>query len=332
MPRPLVAGSLRSVKKAPARETPARPEAEILDWLPDGVLVVDRLGRIVYANRQAEQLTGYRQSELLGRPVEMLVPASLRKMHREQRSAYTAAPKTRPMGSAEHDFLMRRKDGSELVIDIALGPTGRPGDGQIVAAMRDATARRRMEEDLERRALHDPLTGLPNRTLFFDRLNQAMLSFKRDRRPVALVMLDLDGFKTVNDAFGHVAGDEVLRRIGAQLEAGLRSTDTVARIGGDEFAWILPLVTGPEAAVRRVRALLRSVPREHSVEGKQIRVGISAGLALFPDDGSHADELMRHADLALYTAKRQGGGVAFLRRHHRATGARRSQVRMPGRD
>lgn len=310
-----------------ARSLERQSETEILDWLPDGVVVVDQHGRIMYANRQTERLTGYRQTELLGQPVELLVPATLRTLHRGRRAGYVAGPRPRPMGSAERDFRVRRKDGSEFVADIALGPIGPPGRRSTVAAIRDATERKRLEHDLEHRALHDPLTGLPNRTLFFDRLNQAMLGFKRDRRPVALVMLDLDGFKTVNDAYGHMAGDEVLRRLGANLEAGLRSTDTVARIGGDEFAWILPGVAGPEAGIRRVRALLRSVARDYPVGGAKIHVGISAGVALFPEDGMHADSLIRHADLALYTAKRQGGGLALVGRHDQSAGNRRRDAR-----
>jgi diguanylate cyclase (GGDEF)-like protein/PAS domain S-box-containing protein len=301
------------------RASPAPWETEVLEWLPDGVLVIDRIGLIVYANRQAEWLTGYPRGELVGRPVELLVPASLRSTHREHRRGYTARPSPRSMGSADRDFRLRRKNGSEMEADIALGPIGRPDARHIVAAIRDATARRRLECDLEHRALHDPLTGLANRALFFDRLDQAMLGYRRARRPVAIVMLDLDGFKTINDSFGHVAGDEILRRFGANLESGLRSTDTVGRLGGDEFAWILPLVAGREAAIRRVRALLRSVARSYSIDSNQIKVGISAGLALYPDDGLHADELMRHADLALYTAKRQGGGLAFISRPSRGT-------------
>lgn len=305
--------------------SPSPWESEVLEWLPDGVLVIDRIGLIVYANRQAEQLTGYLRRELSGRLVELLVPVSLRTAHQEHRHSYAARPRPRPMGSADRDFRLRRKDGSEFVADIALGPIGRKGARYTVAVVRDATERRRLESDLEHRALHDPLTGLANRTLFFDRLNQAILGYKRARRPVAIVMLDLDGFKTINDSFGHVAGDKILRRLGANLESGLRSTDTVARLGGDEFAWILPLVAGPEAAIRRVRALLRSVARSYSIDSKKIEVGISAGLALYPDDGLHADELMRHADLALYTAKRQGGGLAFI--GLQAPGARNRRTR-----
>ena len=300
-------------------------EAQLLEWLPDALVVVDEAGRIVYANRQAERLTGYRRSDLLGKPIELLVPARLRSMHREHRRAYTSRPRRRPMGAADHDFFLRRIDGTELVADIALGPIGGPGSRQIVAAIRDASERRKMESDLEHRALHDPLTDLPNRNLFFDRLKQAMLAFRRDRLPVALVMLDLDGFKTINDSFGHLAGDEILRELSVQLQAGLRSTDTVARIGGDEFAWILPHMAGPQIAVRKVRTLLRGVARSYALDGKHVQVGVSAGIALFPSDGRDADALMRHADLALYTAKRQGGGLAFIGRHVRTSRARASK-------
>jgi diguanylate cyclase (GGDEF)-like protein/PAS domain S-box-containing protein len=305
--------------------SPSSWETAVLESLPDGVLVVDETGRIVYVNRQAERLTGYRRSELKGRPIEVLVPASLRPMHREERRGYAARPRPRPMGPADRDFRLRRKNGSELIADIALGPIGGPGSHNTVATIRDATERIRMENDLKHRALHDPLTGLANRALFFDRLHQAMLGFKRDRRPVAVVMLDLDGFKTVNDAFGHLAGDHVLKKVAAQLQAGVRSTDTVARIGGDEFAWILPGAGGAEAGVRKVRMLLRSVARAYAVDGKHVEVGVSAGVAFFPIDGRDPDALMRHADLALYTAKRQGGGLAYI--GHRV---RRGDARQDG--
>lgn len=290
----------------------AWPIQDLLEDLPDAVVVVDERGRIVYVNLQTERLTGYRRRELVGGPIERLVPARLRMIHQKHRLMYASRPRPRPMGSVDHDFQLRRKDGSELAVDIALGPIGRPRDGHVAAVIRDITERRRLEADLEHRALHDPLTGLANRTLFFDRLQQAMLQVGRDRQPVALVMLDLDRFKAVNDALGHVAGDAILRQLGVQLQSGLRSTDTVARIGGDEFAWILPHVGGRDAAARKARVLLRSVSGTYAFEANEIEVGISAGMAFYPDDGHDADSLLRHADLALYTAKRQGGGLALL--------------------
>jgi diguanylate cyclase (GGDEF)-like protein len=121
---------------------------------------------------------------------------------------------------------------------------------------------------------------------------------------VALVLLDLDHFKSVNDAFGHRAGDEVLRRVAAGLATGLRSTDTVARLGGDEFAWVLPGISDRQAALVMMAKLLRSVPSRLSVGRRPIEVGVSAGLALYPDDGDDVDALMRVADVELYAAKR----------------------------
>src|SRR5262249_54164170 len=146
------------------------------------------------------------------------------------------------------DLMLRRKDGGEVSVEISLGPAGE----DTVAVVRDVTERRRMEEALEHRALHDPLTDMANRSLFFDRLQQAIHSARRQGIQLAVVMLDLDGFKSVNDAFGHAAGDEVLKVMAGRLSADMRATDTAARIGGDEFAWVLPRVTGRRAVDRLV--------------------------------------------------------------------------------
>lgn len=307
-------------------------EADLLERLPDGVVVVDGGGRIVYVNRQAERLTGYERRELSGRPVEVLLAAGLRAVHREQRRSYAERPRSRPMGSPGQDFRLRRKEGTQLAVDIALGPVGRRGDGLIAAAIRDATERRRLESDLEHRALHDPLTGLANRTLLFDRLRQAMLGADRAHQHAAVVLLDLDRFKAVNDALGHVAGDAILRQLGVHLGAGLRATDSVARMGGDEFVWILPHVAGPAAAVRKVRSLLRALPRKYSIDGNEIELGVSAGMVLYPDEGRDVDTLLRGADLALYAAKRHRSGLSLADRlvHLAAPESTRSRRRRRG--
>ncbi len=276
--------------------------------MPDGVVLVDADGTITYANRRAEKITGYKRHELQGRPIELLVPQRLRAIHKVHRRDYSTRPAPRSMGAVAHDFTVRRKDGSEFSADIALGPIkgdGRPG---VVAVIRDITERRRFEVLLEHQALHDPLTGLANRTLFLDRLKQAIESARREGRHVSLVMLDLDKFKLVNDAFGHAAGDAALRKFAARLGSGLRATDTVARLGGDEFAWILPGVTNRAAAERMVAKLLVGLKGRITVAGQTIAVRVSAGMALFPDDGGDVDRLMRRADASLYSAKRGGGG------------------------
>jgi diguanylate cyclase (GGDEF)-like protein/PAS domain S-box-containing protein len=290
----------------------AEPELGLLDWIPDGVVICDDVGRMVFANTSTEQLTGYMRKELSGHAVEMLVPASLRSIHRRHRRDYYAGrSKRRPMGEADRDFRIRRKDGSEIFADIALGSIDTAHGRQTIAVIRDITERRRLETALAHLALHDPLTGLANRTLFFDRLNQALLSARRERKEVALAMVDLDSFKDVNDAFGHAAGDELLRQLAGRLGAGLRATDTAARLGGDEFAWILPRVAGRQAVERMARRRLRALNAPYAVEQRRVDLGVSAGIALYPDDGRDADTLMRHADSAMYSAKREGRGLVF---------------------
>jgi diguanylate cyclase (GGDEF)-like protein/PAS domain S-box-containing protein len=285
------------------------PDLSLLEPLPDGVLLCDAAGRIVYANRRLEALTGHDRSRMAGRMVEMLVPKGLRAVHRLHRLEYQAKPRPRSMGSADHDFEVLRADGRTFPADISLGPVKRAGKDEIIAVVRDVTERKRLEAALAHGALHDPLTGLANRTLFFDRLRQAMLQARRDRRQVAIVMLDLDQFKSVNDGHGHQAGDEVLRKAAQRLGKGLRRTDTVARIGGDEFAWVLPGVSGRQAAAVMMAKLLRAVSARYKVGGSVIEVGVSAGMALFPDDGDDIDTLIRVADVELYAAKRHAPTV-----------------------
>ena len=168
---------------------------------------------------------------------------------------------------------------------------------------------------LEHRALHDPLTGLPNRDLFFDRLEQAMAMSKRDSAAFAVLMIDLDGFKSINDTFGHQVGDAVLREVAGRLRSAVRETDTVARLGGDEFAMIPAGAPNREEAVGiaiKVQAGFREMP--FIVGGQHSILGASIGIAVFPDDAQDAAALINCADIAMYAAKRQGGGFGVYGR------------------
>ena len=279
----------------------------LLESIPDAVVVTAPGGEIVFANRAAEAMSGYRRKELVGRRVEMLIPARLRGIHVRHRRGFYSRGVARLMGEADRDFLLRRKDGTQVAVEIALGPAGE----DTVAVIRDVTERRRMEEALEHRALHDPLTNLANRSLFFDRLQQAIHSARRQGTQLGVVMLDLDGFKAVNDAYGHTAGDEVLKIMAGRLAAGMRASDTTARIGGDEFAWILPRVGSRRAVDRMIRKRLDATSDPIVAGDVKVVLGVSAGTAMYPDDGRDADALIRHADAAMYAAKREGREVVF---------------------
>jgi diguanylate cyclase (GGDEF)-like protein/PAS domain S-box-containing protein len=250
-------------------------------------------------------MTGYRKAELIGRQVEVLVPERLRGIHVRHRRRFYILAKPRLMGDGTRDFILRRKDGATLPVEISLGPVGQ----DTVAVVRDVTERRRMEAALEHRALHDPLTDLANRSLFFDRLRQAINAARRDGSQVALVMLDLDGFKAINDTRGHAAGDMVLKEVAGRLRLGLRATDSAARLGGDEFAWILPRVTSRRSVEAMVRRRLALAQEPVSLDGETIEVGVSGGIALYPEDGQDPDTLMRRADRAMYAVKRRRHGA-----------------------
>jgi len=174
----------------------------------------------------------------------------------------------------------------------------------------------KISETLKSLAFYDKLTGLPNRNLFQNRLALAMATARRTRHGFAIVSADIDRFKLVNDSLGHDAGDELLRQVGARLQACLRETDTVARLGGDEFVAILDRVLDPELATRIADKLLATCCGDYELHGNRLKVTMSVGLSLYPRDGQEADILLKRADLAMYRAK--------------ATGRNRSELRDPG--
>ena len=166
-------------------------------------------------------------------------------------------------------------------------------------------------EELTHQALHDALTDIPNRTLLYDRLQQAIHAAKRERQSVALMMMDLDRFKEINDTMGHHSGDLVLQAVAARLRNTLRQHDTVARLGGDEFAIVLPGIGNKDSAIQAAQKILNAVQTPMSLEGRNLDIGVSLGIALYPDQGEESGLLMQRADVAMYAAKRNKSGYAF---------------------
>lgn len=191
------------------------------------------------------------------------------------------------------------------------------GENEVLAIVRDITERKTQAAALEYQALHDTLTDLPNRTLVLDRLRQAIHAAGRESKPLALLLMDLDRFKDVNDALGHHHGDQLLKQVGPRVLSVLRESDTIARLGGDEFAVLLP-ATDIDGATVTAQKILEALDRPFVVEGFFLEIGASIGIALFPEHGEDVDMLMRRADVAMYSAKQSSSGYAvYISEHDR---------------
>lgn len=282
----------------------------LLDAVPTGVLIVAPDGAICFANTALEQMTGYRRAELCGQPVERLVPEGHRTAHATSRRLYGTAPARRPMGTGLA-INCRRADGSVFPVDISLAPLEVAGEAFVIASVADETEHRRSSEELFHRAVHDPLTGLANRTLLIDRLRQALARADRQARRLGVLYVDLDGFKAVNDRWHHKVGDEVLRIVARRLAAVVRPEDTVARFGGDEFVVLCDELSDAEDALRLAERILEEVscPIQHSAGTS--RLGASIGVVQASGQAT-AEGLIEQADRAMYRAKHRGGSAVEL--------------------
>ncbi len=282
-------------------------ETTILDAAPDGVLWVDDTGTILMANAAIEELTGYRPSDVIGSNVDIFLPPHLRGRHGAAIRSYFCAPRARAMGLI--DVQLRRRDGGMTPVDISLGNFHDGGRDYAIAYLRDLTERKAYEESLRHRATHDELTGLPNRWLFRFQLEQDLARAARAGRSVAVIFLDLDYFKAINDSYGHPAGDDLLRQVGSRIKQTLRDNDMLARLGGDEFAISLCDLAAPEDALHVASNILLRLQDVFRIADHEVYSGASLGLAFYPSDAIDSDTLLRYADMAMYEAKQGGRGA-----------------------
>ncbi len=278
------------------------------------IITMDNDGIVVSWNPGAERILGYRAEEIIGLSGSVLFTAEDRRQLVPQQELATALK----AGRGADDRWHVRKDGSRfwgegVVTPIYLGHGEHIGYLKI---MRDNTARKRAENDMLRLANFDGLTGIANRNYFRVRLEEMMAAMARSRQLLILQVVDLDFFKQVNDSLGHAAGDGVLRQVAERMTHLLRETDFIARLGGDEFIVLQPNAHGPEAGAQLATKLLEALSRPFLLDGGEVRIGASIGIAVYPQDAAEPDQLLEKADLALYRVKNGGrGGYSYFTEH-----------------
>ena len=308
-------GLLRALRYAVERKTmeealfAEKERAEVtLNCIGDAVVSTDISGNISFLNLVAEKMTGWSSQEAIGHPmadVFRIVDATTRQPNPNPMQTAVAHDRTVPV---PQNCIFIRGDGLEIPIEDSVAPI-HDRDGQIIGAVvvfHDVSAARAMTLEMTYSAQHDFLTGLPNRMLLNDRVSRAIALAPRHMNKVAVLFLDLDGFKHINDSLGHPTGDKLLQSVAKRLVDCVRGADTVSRQGGDEFVVLLSEVEHPEDAAISARRMLRVVAQAHSIDRHELHVTTSIGVSVYPDDGLDAETLIKSADTAMYQAKENG--------------------------
>ena len=284
-------------------EEKLRLSATVLEHIADGVMVVDASGIIVTVNPAFTQITGYSEAEALGRH------SSLTRSARHDAAFYEAMwNELKASGFWRGEIWHQRKNGEVYLewLTISAVRDTRAVTTHYVGVFSDITLIKESQEKLDHMAHHDPLTALPNRLLFHDRLQHALLRAARDQEQLAVLFIDLDRFKNVNDTLGHHVGDELLQKVAGQLAARLREGDTLARLGGDEFIVLLEGIDGEYGATQVAEKLMTMFDQPFTVADHELFVTCSVGISLYPDDALDLNMLIRNADVAMYQAKARG--------------------------
>ncbi|AOV16273.1 hypothetical protein BJI67_03580 [Acidihalobacter aeolianus] len=277
----------------------------ILDNIDEGLVTLSDGGTIESVNPVAERLFRYPAGELLGAGVrDLLPPAS----HPEFEQHFTNYISRDNLNTAHESFEIQalRRDGDTFPVEARLSEMVLGGQRKFILALQDITHRKEAEARILHIASHDPLTGLPNRTLLEDRIKQAIHANHRYRERFAVVYIDLNDFKTINDSLGHNVGDDMLRAVALRLQACLREDDTVARQGGDEFIVILSRIQEPDDASIAVHKIIEALTQPYHIDGHELHSGASLGIAIYPEDGEDVTALLKNSDTAMYQAKASG--------------------------
>lgn len=277
----------------------------MLESIGDAVLATDLQGNVTYLNAMAEALTGWSREEALGQPLAQvfnIIDGTTRDA--AVNPALRAIEQDRTVGLAM-DCVLIRRDGVEAVIEDSAAPIhNRHGKvSGAVIVFHDSSQSRAITERMAYMAQHDYLTGLPNRLLLMERLSRMIILADRHHKQLALLFLDLDDFKRINDSLGHIVGDRLLQSVAKRLTECVRASDTVSRQGGDEFVILLAEIERPQDAVCVAETLHAALARPHLIDGHEIHIGLSIGISVYPDDGNSVTTLLQQADTAMFHAK-----------------------------
>ena len=270
----------------------------VRDTSMDTMITYNESFNIVSVNPAVKRMFGYDESELIGEKVMKLIPA----LSLAQEYGHDVQKRLEATGI--------RKGECDFPAEIQLGMAHLEGQVIYACTVRDISELKQQMDALEHQALHDALTGLPNRTLLYDRLEQGILSAKSDQHPLSLILIDLNHFKTINDTLGHHYGDLLLQQVGHRLSELVRETDTVARLGGDEFALFLPM-TSQEQTLEMSNKIISAIERPFILDDHVLSISSSQGLVFYPDHGENVETLMKRADISMYTAKRTDSGYSI---------------------
>jgi len=278
---------------------------KILEMAAEGIVTIDTKGKLMSFNRAAQSIFGYSEAEILGRNVSILMPPPHREKHDGYLSQYLQTGEPHVVGKIR-ELQGRRKDGRLFPMELTITEIKQRDTHLFTGVLRDISEQKLAMKRIEQLAHYDELTHLPNRSLFYDRLGQAITMAKRGKSSITLMYIDLDGFKHVNDTMGHHVGDLLLEQVAARLRLCVRESDTLARLGGDEFTILLNDTHEREDVTMVAKKIIESIDQPFDLAGGTAKIGASIGIASYPDDASTGGTLLIVADKAMYAAKAAG--------------------------
>lgn len=277
----------------------------VTESISEAIIAVNMKGEVTFWNQGAERCFGYNNQEIFGKSVLSLIPERFQHEHTKGFKHLQKTGKSR-LTKTTFERWGLKKDGSEFPMELSINTWIEGGENTFVSVIRDITERKLADDKIRYQANHDTLTDLPNRAFFMQCLKENLSLAHRQQRHVALIFIDLDKFKWVNDTLGHAAGDQLLQEASQRLKQCIRMTDTLARLGGDEFTAILYDIVSRENTVLIAEKMLKALNKPFKLEGNITNISGSIGITLFPEDASTMEPLLRNADMAMYVAKKSG--------------------------